>query len=181
MKKVIVLFLHVILILVSGCGDPIKVRRSPETTLTGADHPVQESWTVKIVMMESGIKRGVIEARHGAEYLVEGRSEHHLDGGIRAVFLDINGNEKTTITAMKAVIYANRDIEALGNVVISSGGSTVIKTEYIKRSGKDNMIRSNRLVTITRPGETIRGEGFESDQDLKKYRIFRGSAEALTK
>ncbi len=180
MKKVIVLFLHVILILASGCGEPVKVRRSPETSLTGANHPVQESWTVKIVMTESGIRRGVIEAPHGAEYLVEGRSEHHLDGGIRAVFLDINGNPTTTITALKAVLYANKDIEALGNVIISSG-STVIRTEFIKRSGKDNMIRSNRLVTITRPGETIRGEGFESDQTLKKYRIFRGSAEAFTK
>lgn len=181
MKKIIVLFLYVILILASGCGGPVKARRSPETSLTGAVHPVQESWRVKIVMTESGINRGIIEAPHGTEYLVEGRSEHHLDGGIRAVFLDNKGSATTTITAMEAVVYANKDIEALGNVVITSGDSTVIKTEYIKRSGKDNMIRSNRLVTITRPGETIRGEGFESDQDLKKYRIFRGSAEAFTK
>ncbi len=43
------------------------------------------------------------------------------------------------------------------------------------------MIRSDRFVTIVKPDETITGEGFESDQALKKYRIFRGSGKAFTK
>jgi LPS export ABC transporter protein LptC len=181
LKRVFVLFLHVVLIVVSGCGNPAKESRSPETSFIGINHPVQESWTIKISLTESGIRRGVIEAEHGAEYRTGSGSEHHLDHGIRLYLFDINGHITTTITAQEAVIHDNQDIEAQGNVVITSKERTVIKTEYVKRTAKDRMIRSNRFVTITKPDETIRGEGFESDQNLKKYRIFRGSGEAFIK
>ena len=180
MKRVIVLFLHVVLLVASGCGDPVKERRSPETSFIGTNHPVQETWTVRLALTESGKPRGIIEAGHGAEYRTNAGNEHHLDNGIRLTLFDSNGHSKTIITARTALIHDNQDIEAQGNVIITSGG-TVIKTEYIKRTAKDKMIRSNRFVTITRPDQTIRGEGFESDQALKKYRIFRGSGEAFTK
>ena len=167
-----------------GCGDPAKGHRSPDTVFIATNNPVQEGWTIRIALTESGIKRGVIDAGHGAEYRVNGRSEHHLDGGVRVTLFDTNGCATTTMTAQKAVIHDNQDIEAQGNVIIASGVSgntTVITTESVKRTANDKMIRSNRFVTISRHDETIRGEGFESDQALKKYRIFRGSGEAFIK
>ncbi len=181
MKRVVVLFLNVIILLASGCGEPQKERRSPETGFIGINHPVQESWTVRLDLTESGVKRGVIEAGHAAEYRTGNGNEHHLDKGIKVFFFDITGSATTTITAEKAVIHDNQDIEAQGNVVITSGGTTVIKTEYIKRTSKDKMIRSDKYVTIIKPDETITGQGFESDQALKKYRIFRGSGKAFIK
>ncbi len=181
MKRVTVLFLHVVLIMTSGCGDPDQERRSLETGFIGLDHPVQESWKIRIALTENGVRRGVIEAGHGAEFRKGKDSEHHLDHGVRVDLFDINGHATTTITADKAVIHDNQDIEAEGNVIITSEGSTVIRTEYVKRTAKDKMIRSERFVTITRADETIRGEGFETDQALKKYRIFRGSGEAFIK
>ncbi len=164
----------------SGCSDPVKERRSPETGFIGTNHSVQESWGVRLALTESGNQRGIIDAGHGEEYRTSAGSEHHLDHGIRLTLFDANGQSKTIITAQKALIHENQDIEAQGNDIITSG-TTIIQTEYIKRTAKDQMIRSNRFVTITKPEETIRGEGFESDQALKKYRIFRGSGEALKK
>lgn len=165
----------------SGCGDPDKGRRSPETGFIGISHPVQESWTVRLTLTESGVKRGIIEAGHGAEYKINSGNEHHLDQGITITLFDITGNPSTTITAEKAVMHDNQDIEAQGHVVITSGSTTVIKTEYVKRTSNDKMIRSDKFVTIIKPDETITGQGFESDQSLKKYRIFRGSGKAFTK
>ena len=165
----------------SGCGDPHKDRRPPETAFIGIHHPVQESWTVRLTLTDSGIQRGVIEAGHQAEYRTNAGIEHQLDSGIKVTFFDITGKPETTITAQKAVIHDNQDIEAEGNVVITSSGPTVIKTEYFKRTNNDKMIRSNTFVTIVKPNETITGQGFESDQALKKYRIFRGSGKAFTK
>ena len=72
-------------------------------------------------------------------------------------------------------------ISRVGVVVITSGSTTVIKTEYVKRTSNDKMIRSDKFVTIIKPDETITGQGFESDQSLKKYRIFRGSGNAFIK
>ncbi len=173
----------VILTFIWGCGNPEKERRSPETSFIGVNHPVQESWGIKLAMTESGIRRGLIEAGHGAEYKIGAGTENHLDQGVKVTFFDANGQPSTIITAQKAVIHDNQDIEAMGNVVMTSKGSTVtvITTEYAKQSGKDKMIRSDRFITITRPEETIRGYGFESDQALKKYRIFRGSGESFIK
>ncbi len=168
------------LMLVSGCGDPVKERRSPETAFIGLNHPVQESWTVKLTLSKSGIPREVIEAGHGAEYRTNSGTEQHLDHGIRLTLFDGNGRVKTTISAEKALIHDNQDIEAEGNVIVNSEGTT-ITTEYVKRTAKDKMIRSNSFVTIKRAGETIRGEGFETDEALKRYRIFRGSGEAFKK
>jgi len=181
LKRAAVLFLNVIVIMASGCGDPHKERRSPETDFIGISHPVQESWTIRLAITESGVKRGIIEAGHGEAYRTTSGNEHHLDHGINVTLFDITGNPSTTITADKAVIHDNQDIEAQGDVVITSGGSTVIKTEYVKRTSKDKMIRSDRFVTIIKPDQTITGQGFESDQSLKKYRIFRGSGNAFIK
>ena len=184
MKKSTVLFLYFIVMLVSGCGDPVKERRSSDIGFIGINHPAQEGWTIRISLIESGIKRGTIEAGHGAEYRVNGNSEQHLDGGVKVSLFDIKSHTTTTITAQKAIIHDNQDIEARGNVIITSkasGNTTIIKTEYVKRTSSDKMIRSDRFVTINRLDETIQGAGFESDQALKKYRIFRGSGEAFIK
>ena len=166
--------------MVSGCGDPVKERRSPETAFIGLNHPVQESWTVKLTLSKSGIPREVIEAGHGAEYRTNSGTEQHLDHGIRLTLFEGNGRVKTTISAEKALIHDNQDIEAEGHVIVNSEGTT-ITTEYVKRTARDKMIRSNSFVTIKRAGETIRGEGFETDEALKRYRIFRGSGEAFKK
>jgi len=180
-KGFIVFFLQGLLIVLSGCGASEGEHRPPETGFIGANHPVQESWSVRLALTESGSRKGVIEAGHGTEYRVNGGTEHHLDEGVKVTLFDQSGTPTTSIAAQKAVIHDNQDIEALGNVVIAARGGAVIRTEYAKRTALDRMIRSNRFVTITRPEETVRGEGFESDQNLKKFRIFKGSGEALLK
>ena len=134
---------------------------------------------VRVALTESGRHCGIVQAAHEAEYRTKRGSEHHLDGGVKVTLFDVKGNATTTITARHAVIHDNQDVEAMGHVVITSTDGTVISTEYVKRSARDNMIRSDRAVTITMLDDVIRGEGFESDQALKKYRIFRGSGEAL--
>ena len=181
MRRVIVLILLVLLIVMPGCSGNLKDRRPAAKVAVFQENLLQESWVVKVILTESGIHRGLLQAAHEAEYRTKRGSEHHLDGGIKVTLFDVNGNSTTTITAQKAVILDNQDIEAMGQVIMISNDGTVITTEYVKRSAKDKMIRSDKAVTITRQEKIIRGEGFESDQALKKYRIFRGSGEAFIK
>lgn len=141
--------------------------------------PLQESWGVDFTITDEGRTKAVIQAGHAAEYRTDGKSRQHLDGGINVAFHNPEGERTTTIAADKAIIYENQDIEASGNVIITSKDSTVIRTEYARRSGEDRMIRSNRFVRINRPGQSITGYGFESDQEVKHYRIFRGSGEGI--
>uniref|UniRef100_Q3AQM0 LPS export ABC transporter periplasmic protein LptC n=1 Tax=Chlorobium chlorochromatii (strain CaD3) TaxID=340177 RepID=Q3AQM0_CHLCH len=162
-----------------GCSNPETERRTSNSMLSGADHPSQEGWNIYMVLSESGREKAIIQAGHGAEF----EEAQHLDNGVTLQLFDSNGSNRTTITANKAVIFNNQDIEAEGDVTIRStsatGQTTRITTEYMKRTANDQMIRSDRLVTITRGEEVLRGNGFESDQYLKRFRIFRGSGEAV--
>ncbi|NTW11011.1 MAG: LPS export ABC transporter periplasmic protein LptC, partial [Chlorobiaceae bacterium] len=117
--------------------------------------------------------------RSGAEYKTAAGTEHQLDRGIKVTFFDSEGTLTTTVTAVKAKIHENQDIEVLGNVILVSKLNTVIKTDYARWTASDSMIRSGSPVSISRPGEIINGRGFETDQALTRYRIFQGSGEAV--
>jgi LPS export ABC transporter protein LptC len=163
----------------AGCGDPSKGRRSTDKTMMEANPPLQELWSIRFLLTKSGIRRVMTEAGHGAEYKTASGIEHQLDSGITVTFFDSNGALETTVTALKAKIHENQDIEVLGNAVLVSRGNTVIRTEYARWTASDGMIRSNSPVSISRPGEILNGKGFETDQALTKYRIFQGSGEAV--
>ncbi|NTU96425.1 MAG: LPS export ABC transporter periplasmic protein LptC [Chlorobiaceae bacterium] len=163
----------------AGCGDPPKGRRSPDKTIFETGNPVQEIWAIRLVLTKSGVKRVRIEAGHGSEYKTADGVEHLLDSGIKATFFDGNGTLTTTVTAAKAKVHENHDIEIVGNVTLVSRGNTVMRTDYARWTAKDSMIRSGSPVSISRPGEIIRGRGFETDQALTRYRIFQGSGEAV--
>ncbi len=168
-----------ILFFTAGCQAPQGNKARPDAPVVKNNSPVQESWNFRFTVTEAGTRKSLITAGHAAEFRIEGGSEQHLDEGVAVDFFDADGNTTTHISADRAIVYENQDIEGMGNVVISSKDSTIIRTAYAKRSGVDHKIRSDRFVTIKRPGQSISGYGFESDQELKHYRIFRGSGEGL--
>lgn len=171
--------LVVLLIVNPGCGGDVKERAPAATLAAFRENLLQESWMVKVVLSDSGMERGIVQAAHEEEYRTKKGSKHYLDGKIRVTFFDVTGKATTTITAQRAVIHENQDVEAMGSVIMTSNEGRIIQTEYVKRTAKDNMLRSDSAVTITMDEEIIRGTGFESDQALSKYRIFRGSGEAF--
>jgi len=173
------LLLLTVLLSSGGCGAPGKERRFLETTFDTESYPVQESWNITLSVYDAGFRKGTVRAGHATEYRQKGKNTFHLDRGVTVTVYNRDKNPPTVIKAAKAIIHGNQDIEASGNVVASTGNGTVIRTGYLKRTAADRMIRSNRHVTISGREGLIEGYGFESDQSLKRYRIFRGSGEAL--
>jgi LPS export ABC transporter protein LptC len=143
--------------------------------------PTQESERISIVFTGNGRKDAVIEAGHAAEYRRNNGRELVVDGGIRVTIHDRNGGPPTIMSAGRGIVHDNQDIEGFDHVVIRSGDGTVVSTEHIVRSGSDRMLRSERFVTITKPSQTIRGYGFESDETMKRYRIFKASGQTGSK
>lgn len=180
MKLSAIFLILTVLLLSGGCGAPSGERRSLEPSFEADNHPVQESWNLDLAVTEAGMRKTTVKAQHGAEYQREGKSTYYLDGRVSVAFYGKSGDTPTTITADKAVIHENQDIEASGNVVARSG-TTVLRTAFIKRTADDRKIRSNSRVIITGPNGSVQGTGFESDQSLKQYRIFRASGESLVK
>jgi len=148
--------------------------------VSAKDMPAQESWNVTLVISEQGRTRTVVSARHAAEYRQGQKQEIRIDGGVSVQLFDRDGHA-TIVTAGRGIVHDNQDIEAFDNVIIRSDDGTMLRTEHISRSNSTRMIRSDKYVTITSPTRTIRGYGFESDDAMKRYRIFHASGEALSK
>lgn len=180
MKQILLYLLIYTSVLVAGCGQegaPHKI----ETTYIGDDYPVQETWEATVTFSDSGKTKAVLHAKHSAQYKREKSQERELTGGLRVDFYDRSGKFTSFLVADRALIHPNNDMEAFGNVVVTSTDSTILRTEYMKWSNEDQKIRSDQFVTITKPSETLRGYGFESDQSMKNYRIFQVSGEAKVK
>lgn len=141
---------------------------------------MQESWDITLTIADSGTKHAVIKAGHAREYQEGRKKEQNIDQGISVVFFDRQGNNPTTMTAGRALVHSNQDIEAFDSVIIRSSSGTVVRTNYIKRTSADRMLRSNNYVTVTTPRETIRGFGFACDENLNQYRIFHASGQAIS-
>jgi LPS export ABC transporter protein LptC len=65
------------------------------------------------------------------------------------------------------------NLEARKNVVVVSSDSSQMTTEQLFWDNQRQLIYTPAYVEITTPKENIQGHGFESDQSLKHYRIFR--------
>jgi lipopolysaccharide export system protein LptC len=59
-------------------------------------------------------------------------------------------------------------------VVINNEGSE-LRTQKLLWNNKTQKVYSDVLVRINTPTETIEGIGFESDQSLKNYKIYKVS------
>ncbi len=160
-----------------GCSTD-KDRPGIQTTYIGDDHPVQETWNGWVTFSDSGYVKAQLTFKHSAQFKKGNQQDRELNGGLRVDFLSRDGDTTTVLTAKRAIIRPNNDMEAFEDVVIVSNDCTKVETEYMKWLNNVKKIYSDKFVTITKPTEIIRGYGFESDQNMKNYRIFKVSGEA---
>jgi LPS export ABC transporter protein LptC len=152
----------------------------PESGLTAQALPAQESWNITLTLTDSGRNSDVVKARHASEYHQGEKKELFVDGGVTVTIYDRKSGAPTVMTAGRGIVHDNQDIEAFDNVVIHTADGTLIQTDYVIRTSKNRMLRSNKHVIITRPSQTIRGSGFESDEGMLHYRIFQASGESIS-
>jgi LPS export ABC transporter protein LptC len=72
------------------------------------------------------------------------------------------------------------DLRAEGDVVVVSDDSTKLRSERLFWDNKRRLIHTPEFVTVTSPRENVQGHGFESDQRLRNYRIFKVTAQIRT-
>jgi LPS export ABC transporter protein LptC len=72
------------------------------------------------------------------------------------------------------------DLRADGDVVVVSDDSTKLRSERLFWDNRRRLIHTPEYVTIVSPRERIQGQGFESDQRLRNYRIFKVTAQVRT-
>ncbi|MBL0174216.1 MAG: LPS export ABC transporter periplasmic protein LptC [Ignavibacteria bacterium] len=166
--------LLLLLLCFASCEDRV---RPPVSMTTGQQMPDQESWNSQVVFSDSGSVRAVLDAAHIRMY--EERRETLLDSGLVVNFYDRDGKHSSRLTSDRGKVNdQTRDLEAFDNVVFTSDSGTVVKTDYLFWDNAKKKVRSDRFVTVTSPKERLQGYGFEADQGLKNYVVYRVSGEA---
>lgn len=173
-------FLILSLGFVLACQTP-KDRPAIQTKYIGEDYPIQETWDGVVTFSDSGFIKAKLTFKHSSQFKKGTPEDRVLDNGLQVDFFNKEGKRTTVLTAKRAIIRPNNDMEAFEDVVIKSEDSTVVETEYMKWLNNVKKIYSDKFVTITKPTEVIRGYGFESDQNMTNYRIFKVSGEANIK
>jgi LPS export ABC transporter protein LptC len=158
-------------ILLFSCSEE-KLKPAIASAGIGQDVPSQESWNATITFTDSGRVTGILRAGHIAMFA--DRRFTSLDSNISVDFYDQHERHTSVLTAKRGKVNDfTHDFEAHDNVVVVSDSGTTLKTEELYWSNTTQKVNTPAFVDITSPTEHIQGQGFESDQGLKRYTIFK--------
>lgn len=147
---------------------------SPEEqapSATNVDGPDQEGWNSKITVTSHGRLAAVVQYSHMEKF-----SKKKLvlfDSGIQVDFYNTKAEHTSHLTANKGTLYEeNNNVEARENVIAKSDSGITLHSQSLKWLNQTQKIVTEDFVTITTlQGDTLRGKGFESDQNLKNWFI----------
>ncbi|MFZ1977573.1 MAG: LPS export ABC transporter periplasmic protein LptC [Bacteroidota bacterium] len=163
------------LLLLPSCEE--KIKPSILATVDSRSLPQQESWNSTITVSDSGKIRAIIRA--GNLRIYDSTQQTELRNGVYVRFFGETGQETSHLTSDEGTVDENtNDLEAIKNVLVVSSDSSHLRSEHLFWSDKRQLIFTPDFVSITTPKEKLQGHGFESDQNLKHYRIFQVSGKA---
>jgi len=164
------LFLFILLILVSSCA------REPISEMPSRDGmPDQESWDVTIVLTSEGLIRANVRSGHLEKY--NEKEFVLLDSSVMVDFFNEKEQHTSVLTSNTAEVdQASNDMKAMGNVVAVSDSGITLYSETLTWNSKDEKLHTKDNIMITTlEKDTLYGVGFESDSDLKNWKILSPS------
>ncbi|TAL69711.1 MAG: LPS export ABC transporter periplasmic protein LptC [Bacteroidetes bacterium] len=174
---------YIINLLIAGlyfisCEQNKVVPKQINDTINVETTPDQLSWDNEVLFVDSSYTKAKLTAKKAMVF--QKRMQTILEGGLYVEFYSRYTKKRMSyLTADKAEIDdRTKNMLARGNVVVFSDSSnTKVETQLLHWNNKTQMFYSSEFVKVTSPKEIIQGYGFESDQDLTNYKIFRVSGE----
>lgn len=152
--------------------NPQKVKPKINSEINVGELPTQESWNTTISFTDSGKIQAIMKVGHLRMYAK--RQETLIDGYQHVDFYNPLEIKTTTLTSLRGrVDDASKDLYAFENVVARNDSGTQLESEMLMWRNRDQKIVTDKFVTITTPTEKIQGYGFESDQHLQNYKIYK--------
>lgn len=105
-----------------------------------------------------------------------------LDQNTRAMLRGVNGDffgatgtkEATVVARLASFDTRTQDLQAWGDVVITSVDGRVLRTPQIRYDRRNNEVSSDSAFVLTEPGDKeMRGVGFRADPNLSVVRVLR--------
>lgn len=161
-----------------SCSDDST--RKISTEFISSDYPTTQMWNMTTTITDSGKVTSLIKAGYVSKFNRTEEKITHLDSGLYVEFYDGSSGKRTSVlTANRGIINdLTNDMEAFDRVKVVSSDNTILESEYLKWTETTQLVSSDKFVTITTPSEILQGTGFESDKQLKFYKIFKASGRA---
>ena len=166
-------FILIIFIFIS-CSNEKKEVKNIFSIEEIKDNPDQISYNFSVYFMDSSLVKAYLKADRARIY--EKEKQTKLDSNVLVDFYSKeNGRKVSNLVADSVIIDdATKDMTAMGNViVVSDSNNTTIKTSLLKWKNDTRKLTSDRYVKIVSPDQEIEGIGFESDETLKNYTIYK--------
>jgi len=171
----ILLLLALLPAFLPGCTGEREQPR--DAIIIPVDAPDDESRNATILFTDSSYTRARLQVGHARRYI--SRMETLLDSGVYAEFFDRDGTVSATLVADSARIDdRTKDMVAYGSVHVESDiNQTTVDTDRLHWNNDQRRLHSDAYVKVVDRlrGRTIEGTGFESDESLRNYRIYRVS------
>lgn len=133
--------------------------------------PEQEGWNSTVTVTKSGRPSAII--RYGHMQKFRNKRITTFGNGITVDFFDKDGRQTSMLTADSGVMRdVTSEFEAMGNVIVITEDGRSLRTEKLRWDHRRQRIISEVLTMFaTTTGDTLVGEGFESDQSLHHWQI----------
>ena len=174
MKIIALNIIVILMLLLAACQSTTEgpAETPARDDATQVARPDQESWQSHITIT----REGRLVARVWANYIAAFNKEQktHLEDSIHVDFLNSKGQHNSVLTANRGVVENNsRNLTATGNVMVVSDSGVVLWTEELLWDNNKQKIISNVPVKFATASDTLFGDSFVSDPDLRNYEIQR--------
>lgn len=161
----------IILILLGFWGIACQSQEANTVDPEKREMPVQEGWNSTVKVTKQGRPTVIVHYGHMKKFA--DKKETFFEDGLKLYFYSASGDCTTVLTADSGAMNENRnDFEAIGHVLVESMDGKTLRTEKLRWEEAQQKILSDEFVTLTTAdGDTLMGEGFESDQSLNFWKI----------
>lgn len=160
--------------MISGCGSE-KIELVKTNLETTDSIPSQTSFDATVTFSDSGKVKAVLKA---GRIRVYSRYNYTIIDSNAAVDFYKNGSHASTLTGKRGKIYdMTKDVEVYDSVKLVSDEGSTLTTNKLLWVNKTQRIKSDEFVHIITKSDDIQGYGFEADQNLKNYVIYKVSGE----
>ena len=136
--------------------------------------PIETGHIVQINYTDSGMTRARLFAPLMERYSNDEKNYTEMKKGITAYFLNKNRKVDSYLRAKYAIRYdRDKKMVAKNDVVLVNTKGDTLNTELLNWDEQTQRIYSDKAVRITTPDEIIMGEGFESNTEFDRYKIFK--------
>lgn len=170
MIKQIVYIVSMALLVLQACTSETDKERVMNERI---NLPLETGKNIYITYTDSGSTKAKVFAPILERYATDTRNETVMKQGITAYFYSKDGKVDSYLKSKYAVRYdREKKMIARNDVILVNSKGDTLNTEELIWEETKQMIHSDKYVRITTKDEIIMGDGFESNTEFTKYKIF---------